>query len=274
MKIHIVFVLVLAITVSTQAVIDVHDEFSIDFADPNAIREHAVTWTPHKQVQQTDKGLLYSNSNDATSVDFGLMTKPYAIGLSWRPAYGVNLDVELSPLGEEKPFSGGTLHPSLYAVYVRYSPDLKNWSSWQALQDKHRDWQERNKAGKYQYHVQLRVPDKEREQYNDYYRQYMRMDVPWQSDEEAAVKWILTQEPDFFKKHIPFIGYIQFLCETSMRANQPLSEMKIGISWGVGGRHSPPKDESVYKNRDMIPWRYKAPNANLSPQQKKIKNES
>lgn len=268
MKACVAFVFALIVSLPVHAVIMVNDEFTVNFSDPNSIREHGVIWTPHEKIQQTDKGLLFSDPSDATSVDFGLMTKPYAIGLSWRPTYGVGLDVELSPLGEEKPYSGGTLRPSFYAVYVRYSPDLKNWSSWQVLQDKHRDWQERKKAGKHQYHVQLRVPDKEREEYNSYYSRYSKMDVPWTCDEEAAVKWILTQEPDFFKKYIPFIGYIQFLCETSMRANQPLSEMKISIAWGVGGLHSIPKDESVYKNRDNTPWRYKVPDMNLSPQQK------
>ncbi|MBL7214372.1 MAG: hypothetical protein ISS71_01705 [Phycisphaerae bacterium] len=265
MKSRMLFVFVLVIIFSAQGVIIISDEFTVDFTDPNAIREHTVTWTPQKKVQQTDEGLVFPNPSNATSVDFGLLTKPYAIGLSWRPTYGATLGVELTPLGEETKFSGGTLHPSFYSVYVRYSPDLKNWSSWHALQDKHPDWQARKKAGIHQFYIQLQVPHKERQKYNDYFSQYLKMDVPWQSDEEAMVKWMLTKEPDFFKKHIPFIGYIQFLCEASMWANQPLSQMKISIGWGVGGLHSLPKDESVYKNRDNIPWRYKSPDTDLPP---------
>ena len=30
--------------------------------------------------------------------------------------------------------------------------------------------------------------------------EYSSLDVPWKSDEEAAVKWILEREPDFFEK--------------------------------------------------------------------------
>ena len=82
-QLHLVLLLVMAI--SAQATINVGDEFTIEFTEPNSVNEHAVTWTPHKKVRQTNKGLIFSNPNNATSVDFGLLTKPYAIGLSWRP---------------------------------------------------------------------------------------------------------------------------------------------------------------------------------------------
>lgn len=270
MKISMFVIFTVAIiAASTQATIILQDEFKIDLTDPNSVPEHGLIWMPHDKVKQNGDGLVFENPAPNTAVDFHLLTKAYPIGLSWRPTCGANLDVELSPLGKKTEYNGMTLHPSFYTVYVRYSPDMKNWSSWHAMQDKHRDWEARNKAGSYQYDIRLQIPHKERQAYNDYYGQYMKMDVPWQSDEEAAVKWILTQEPDFFKKHIPFIGYVQFLCETSIRANQPLSEIKIGIGWGVGGLHSIPKDESVYKNRGNIPWRFKAPDEKINPLRKK-----
>lgn len=239
-------IFILIIAARAQAVIVMQYEFSIELSDANSIAEHGLVWEPADKVKQTAEGLILKNDAANTSVDLNLFIKAYPIGLSWRPTYGATLGVELTPLGKEQTFSGGTLYPSLYSVYVRYSPDMKNWSSWHAMQDRYRDWQQRNEAGKYQYSLQLQVPQKERQAYNEYLMRYMRMDVPWQSDEEAAVQWILTQEPGFFEKHIPFIGYIQFLCETSMRANQPLSEIKINIGWGVGGLHSAPKDESEY----------------------------
>jgi len=248
----------LAIVVSANGSIIAGDRVLIDLTDPNSPAEHSLVWTPHKKVQQTDKGLVFSYPKSNASVDFGLLTKPYAIGLSWRPTQSVRLDVELSPVGKETKYSGGTLYPSYYSVYVRYSTDLKNWSSWHVLQNQHLDWETRIKADKHKFNIQLQVPQKARKEYTEYLYKYMKMDVPWTSDEEALVKWILTKEPNFFKKQIPFIGYIQFLCEGGMRANQPLSKMKIEISWGVGGTHSLPRDEDVYKNRDNVPWRYKA----------------
>lgn len=257
MKTYLLFIAAFAMVAAAQAAIMVNDEFTIDMADSNSVSEHGLVWMPHDKVKQTGQGLIFEYPSPNASVDFYLLTKAYPIGLSWRPTYSANLGVELTPLGKEIKHNKMTLHPSFYTVYVRYSPDMKNWSSWHALQDKHKDWQQRNEAGKYQYNTRLQIPRKERKEYNDYYTQYMKMDVPWQSDEEAAVKWILSQDPEFFNKHIPFIGYIQFLCETSIRANQPLTEMKLSISWGVGGLHSPPKDKSIDQNRN-IPWRFKA----------------
>lgn len=256
MKIRQLLTAVFMFTVAAQASILSNDEFTIQLNDPNSIPEHGLVWVPQEKVKQTQNGLVFENPESNACVDFYLLTKAYPIGLSWRPTYGVNLGIELSPLNRETTYSGGILYPSLYSIYVRYSPDLKNWSSWHALQDKYPSWEEKQKAGIWQYSLMLQIPQKERAEYTDYLYRYMKMEVPWQSDEEAMVRWILTQKPDFFTKHIPFIGYVQFLCETCMRANQPLSEMKISVSWGVSGLHSPPKDESVYKNRDHIPWRF------------------
>ena len=248
MKTQTVSLIILIMTTFSSAAMMVNNEFKIDFADPNSVSQHIVVWTPQNKIRQTEKGLVFKHPHNNASVDFSVLTKPYALGLSWRPAYSANLGVELSPMGKVTAHNGHTLFPPLYSVYVRYSPDMKNWSSWHLMQDKHRDWQERIKANAYQYSLRLRVPQQQRKNYNEYFTQYRQMDVPWDCDEEAMVKWMLQQEPDFFKKQIPIVGYVQFLCETSMRANQPLTEAKINIHWGVGGLHSIPKDKSVYKN--------------------------
>ena len=55
------------------------------------------------------------------------------------------------------------------------------------------------------------IPERELRQYQGYLEQYSKLDVPWTSDEEAAVRWILKQQPDFFERSLPFIGYIEFL---------------------------------------------------------------
>jgi hypothetical protein len=265
MKRCLVLALVLRVAVSAHASGSWAGEFILDFTDPNSVCENELIWSPQDKVKQTDKGLLFSSQSLNAYIDFELMTKPYAIGLSWRPTSAVRVDVDLTPVGEEMLYGRMTLNPSFYRLYVRYSPDLTHWSSWHALQNLHTDRQAEKEAGKHQFRLQLQVPQKERKAYTDYLYQYMRMDVPWQSDEEAMAEWILSKEPDFFARHIPFIGYIQFLCEASMRANLPLAEMKIGYSWVVGGLHMPPKDPTVSQGRDFIPWRYKAPDAKPLP---------
>ena len=85
------------------------------------------------------------------------------------------------------------------------------------------------------------------------------MEVPWASDEEAAVKWILKEKnPNFLEEDIPFVGYLQFRYESSLRGGERLKGIKINASYGVGGLHSTPNDESVYKDQDG-PWRFKTP---------------
>ena len=61
----LLFVLVamaLVMSVSANAAIIHSDEVKIDLTDPNSVGDHGLVWTPHKKVQQTDKGLVFSYS--------------------------------------------------------------------------------------------------------------------------------------------------------------------------------------------------------------------
>ena len=131
----------------------------------------------------------------------------------------------------------------------------RRWSSWQALQrSEPQSIEEKMKPGRY-YSGMIRVPYVERNEYSKLVSDYSRMSVPWKSDEEAAVQWILNRDPEFFSKHIPFIGYAEFLFEGGFRGGQRIQSLKAEVSYGMGGMHSPPRDDAVYKNRD-VPWRY------------------
>jgi hypothetical protein len=145
-------------------------------------------------------------------------------------------------------------------MYVRYSPDLKHWSSWQVLERAEPQSIEEKKTPARYYSGTIRVSYRERSEYGQLISEYSHMDVPWKSDEEAAVQWILNRDPDFFGKHIPFIGYAEFLYEGQFRGSQRLQSLKVGISYAIGGLHAVPKDEAVYKTRD-VPWRYKDNNS-------------
>jgi hypothetical protein len=84
------------------------------------------------------------------------------------------------------------------------------------------------------------------------------MDVPWRSDEEAAVRWILQKQPDFFEKNLPFVGYVQFRMEGSMPGSQRIKKIRMQLDWMVGGLHALPKNPDDEKNRDGA-WRFEAP---------------
>lgn len=258
----------------SQATIMGGDDFSIDFTDANCVAEHVLMWKPAEKVKQTDRGLIFDDSRSNVSVDLELLTQSYAVGLSWRPTSGVSLKLAISDSSSKKTSDDKTRYGPNYAVYVRYSPDLKHWSAWQIMQSAVSKTDSDESI--YQCELYLNVPEKVRQRYQEYNQRYWQLDVPWTSDEEAMVQWLLEQEPDFFEKEIPFIGYIQFLCESNMRAGQTLAKADISVSWGVGGRHSFSKDEAVYKERmnSMRPWCYRAPDATLqavlTPMQKKM----
>jgi hypothetical protein len=95
--------------------------------------------------------------------------------------------------------------------------------------------------------------------------EYSRLDVPWKSDEEAAVRWILERRPDFFSTDLPFIGYIEFLFEGSIHGGQRIRTFEASVSYGMSGLHSPPKDRNAYKDRDSSPWRFRAGGGREAP---------
>ena len=90
------------------------------------------------------------------------------------------------------------------------------------------------------------------------FSEYSKMDVPWRNDEEAAVKWILQRQPDFFEKNQPFVGYVQFRMEGSMPGSERIKRIQMQLSWGVSGLSNIPKDPDAEKNRHGV-WRFEAP---------------
>jgi hypothetical protein len=88
--------------------------------------------------------------------------------------------------------------------------------------------------------------------------EYAKLDVPWKSDEDAAVRWILDKQPDFFARQLPFIGYVQFRYEDGFYGGQRITSFKADASCGIGGIHSAPKDRNAYKDRHLKPWSFKA----------------
>ena len=176
-----------------------------------------------------------------------------AIGKSWRPAYSAHIEAEVEPCKKNIKLDNGQVYkPGAGLVFVRYSSDKKNWSSWQAMQYKRTKDKSQEK---YEYTCFVSIPESNRQEYKGYVQKYMKMDVPWKSDEEAVVKWILESDPDFFKKTIPFIGYLQFMYQTSLFGGHRISRIHATAHWGFGGMHSPARDEGVDKNRH-VPWRF------------------
>ena len=237
-------------------------QIEIDLTNPEDTRAKA-TWEPDG-ISVTKDGLGWDGANNS-SRDFWLMTKPLGIGTTWRPTNSASIRVTVSPEARSyKSANGQRGHENVGSVYVRYSPDQKHWSSWQAVgfsREAHAKARENADANKgfvpYQrsFSTSIAIPQMARRQYSTLLDTYRRSDVPWASDEEALVKKIMADDPKFFEKELPFVGYVQFLYETSISGGLRLREFKADIGWAVSGLHSPAKDPAAEKDRNGA-WRF------------------
>lgn len=260
----VVFALALALAAPRlDAVIITGNQLEINFADAADAAAKA-SWSKPDKLTISNEGLGW-DGGAASLWDGWIQTTPLALGLSWRPTGVASIRVAIHPLPKEFDLHDGQKStPYGGDVYVRYSPDCKHWSSWQVLQQAEpQNPDEKMNPGRH-FSGTIRVPYREREEYSARLMEYAQQDVPWSSDEEAAVQWILQKEPDFFAKHLPFMGYIQFLYEGSFHGGQRIKSLKADVSYALSGIHSIPKETDSPQKRDHSAWRFKADEENKS----------
>lgn len=232
-----------------------HKELKVDFADSNDAETKAY-WYPSEKLSITPQGLGW-DGDFTTSRDGWIQTRPISLGYSWRTTSVISVRAAIHPPLSQVILKGKMKYTyNLGNIYVRYSPDLKNWSTWLVLQHAEPESHTEKKTPGDYYSSTIRVPYRESREYGELLWEYSKLDVPWKSDEEAAVRWILARQPDFFARFLPFIGYVEFLFEGGFRGGQRLESLKIDISYGMSGAHHAPKDKAVYKNHG--PWKFKA----------------
>ncbi len=216
------------------------------------------TWSEPDIVTVTTNGLGW-NGEPASMRDGWIKTVPIALGLSWRAPSAVSVRVCINPEIEEIALNSGQVStPYQGDVYVRFSPDTVHWSTWQVLQPREpQSSTEILNPGRH-FSGTLRVPYIEMTEYRQLLGKYAELDVPWRSDEEAAVQWILENDPAFFERQIPFIGYIEFLYEGSFHGRQRITSFRAEITCGMSGLHYPPENDSIYEDRDSRPWSFTA----------------
>ncbi len=216
-------------------------KFSLDLTKPQELNKKAKWGTPSPSIQLTKEGLVNQASENITS-DFWIeITEPIAVGWSWRTVPFVNIVTEL--------VTG--------SLYARYSADALHWSNWQYIQmDRPKDLNQPESK----YSGMLSVPKRQQQQYQDLLMKYQRLDVPWASDEEAAVEWIVKNDPNFFNNPAPFIGYVQFLFEGRLKGGQCIKTINFNIICSASGESTIPKDgdRNTQRIRSEIPWRFKA----------------
>jgi hypothetical protein len=267
MSIRSLIVRFLALTISltstiSQGAMIQSNVLKINFTDPNEAQKKAI-WFPADKLNINSNGLGW-NADPAELRPGEIQTKHMAVGVSWRPPAAMAIRVTILPPPKPILLNDGNMStPYPGNVFVRYSPDLKNWSSWIILEHSYRKSSDEKKRNERCYEGSISVTQRSRNEYFKLLENYSKLDVPWKSDEEAAVRWILKQQPDWFSKNMPFIGYIEFLFESNFHGGQRIKSFKAEISYCINGMHYPPKDKNIYNKRDSIPWRFKAENKNV-----------
>lgn len=245
----------IAVTASQATIVDTK-QLQIDFTRL-ADAANKATWSEPEHLTVSEEGLGWDGETAALR-DGWIQTKPLALGLSWRPPFALSVRVTIEPKPREFTLKNGqTTTPYEGDVYLRYSPDRVHWSNWEALNHAAGPQTDRDASGR-TYTATVRVPYRVRDEYSHRLSDFSKLDVPWKSDEEAAVRWILDTEPDFFARQIPFIGYVEFLYEGSFHGGQRVRSFNAQVSYGMSGLHAAPRDETVYKDRDSTPWRFQA----------------
>jgi hypothetical protein len=245
----LVAVVLLAATSAPAGVLSTQ-QLKLDFTGPGITRQ--VSWTKAAKLKLDKSGLWY-DAPGPESVEVSLQTiEPVATGLSWRPARNVSIDARVTPkLSAIKLDNGQTHEPSHGQMFVRFSPDAKHWSTWQVLRA------QTDPTG-YRFTGELAIARQDAAEYDELLAQYMKRDVVWGSDEEAAVQWILAAQPEFFARHQPFIGYLQLLYEANLPGGARIEHLDIDLTYSIGGAAMRPKDPKALQDRNGLPWRFRA----------------
>jgi hypothetical protein len=229
------------------AVIFSGTKFNLDFTKPEELAKKAIWGSVSKDVKLSQHGLIFQvDKPQGALTDIWVeVTEPIAVGFSWRTVSSVHIEAEVIPSGQ----SG--------SLYSRYSADALHWSNWQNIQmNSPKDPNQPQQK----YSGVLSVPVRQQQSYTELLMKYQKMDVPWKIDEEAAVEWIVKNDPKFFESPAPFIGYVQFLLEISLKGGQSIKTMTFDIKYGTGGliRSSKDPNDFIERMKLDVPWRYKA----------------
>ena len=216
-KIKFLILSVFLSAITAQAQLFSSDTTKIQFA-PTKVAE-GVTWSPSFSL--TDGGLFSEKLRPNISAEVWIQSQPISGGMSWRPptAATISLDVE----------AGAEDFTYLHA-YFRYSCDRVHWSTWYNLAP----LKPQNKIAGSDFEGSLAIPRLAQEAYYEKMQEWWKTNPPWSSDEHELCVWIASQDPSFFSREFPFIGYVQVRIEGETRGAQ-VKSLSIKVSSSVSG---------------------------------------
>lgn len=250
-----VFSVCLSITVAEAGIIATNQQV-IDFTQLDQAAKLA-TWSDPEHLGCTKEGFGW-DGDKRSSRDGWIETVPLAIGTSWRPTQSAGIRLWLKTNYPEVVATG----PESKAfntpnIFVRYSADRVHWSDWQPT-----DMKEDPRApGTVLYSASLDVPRRVSQAYHVKLQEWSRRDdIAWGSDEDEFCRWLVKQQPDYFSKERPFVGYVQFLMESSFKGSQRITRLEADVIWSINGMHHTPRDPAAQKRSDNInAWDFRGP---------------
>ncbi|MDB5338777.1 MAG: hypothetical protein JWN70_4396 [Planctomycetaceae bacterium] len=234
----------LSTVVAAAAIMGSHQQV-IDFTQPDQAAKLA-TWSDPQHLGCTKEGFGWDGDKHV-SRDGWIETEPFAIGTSWRPTHNAKIRIKIQT-NYPAIVSTGRDSKAFYtpSIYVRYSADRAHWSDWQPT-----DLNEDPRApGTVLYTTRVGVPERTCQAYRAKFQEWSRRDdISWASDEDEFCRWLVKQDSDYFSKERPFVGYVQFLLETSFKGSLRLTRFEADVSWGVGGIHQRAKGPAAEKRQ-------------------------
>ncbi|MDZ4820960.1 MAG: hypothetical protein SGJ20_18500 [Planctomycetota bacterium] len=226
----------------------------IDFTQPEQAAKLA-TWSEPERLGCTKEGFGWDGEK-TTYRDGWIETEPLAIGRSWIPPQNAGIRITLQT-NYPADVATGQKSAIFYtpSIYVRYSADRVHWSDWQPTDKK----EDPRNPGTPLYTTRIGLARRASETYHAKLEEWSRRDdIDWGSDEDAFCRWLVKQDPEFFAKERPFIGYVQFLIEDSFKGSQRLTRFDAGVYWSVSGLHQNPKNPAGAKRQnDRGAWSFR-----------------
>ncbi|HSE25485.1 MAG TPA: hypothetical protein VLB68_27730 [Pyrinomonadaceae bacterium] len=193
------------------------ESIQIQFA-PTKVPD-GVTWSP--SVSLKDGGLSAEELPPNMAAEVWVQSQPISAGMSWRPPTSATVRLEVE---------AGAKDFTYLRAYFRYGCDRAHWSTWYNLRSQNPP----DGISATVYESNLDIPRLAQVAYASKMHDWWQTNPPWSSDEHDLCVWITNQDPDFFSREFPFIGYIQVRIEGETRGLQ-LKSLAVKVNSAVSG---------------------------------------
>jgi hypothetical protein len=227
--------LLLVSAITTEAQIFYANRVDIPFAPTKVPKE--VAWS--SSVSLKDDGLYSEKLPSNMSREVWVQSQPIPAGNSWRPPTTATINLQVKAGAKDFTY----LH-----AYFRYSCDRVHWSTWYNL----RPVTPETNAGTV-YEGGLSIPRMAHAPYYEKMNEWWQTKPNWYSDEHELCVWITRQDPDFFAREFPFIGYVQVRIEGETQGLH-LKSMSVKVDAAVSGLYSPDKGQGRVTTDE--PWSF------------------